>query len=374
MEPCQKDQAGLEVGATCVTKGASDPELNQGVIPVRDGFGFDYAALTRWMEAHVEGFQGPLTVYEFRGGQSNPTYKLVTPGKTYVLRRKPFGDLIAGAHAVDREARILLALGATGFPVARVYGVCLDEDVIGSWFYIMDMVEGRIFWDATFASVPADRRPAYFSAMNDTLARLHQIDAAAIGLADFGRGENYLARQINRWTRSYLSDSDAGRDAGMDWLIEFLPNAIPDSDETAIVHGDYRCDNMIFHPTEPKIVAVLDWELSTLGHPLADFTYHAMMYRMPPQIVAGLGDVDPASLNIPTEAEYVEQYCAATGRRSIPNYEFFIAFNFFRMAAIFHGIKGRVVRGSAASAHSAQRVQHYPVLVKLAVDAAKACA
>ena len=357
-----------------MTKSASDPALNQGVMPIRDGFGFDYSALSHWMTAHVEGFQGPLTVYEFRGGQSNPTYKLVTPGKTYVLRRKPFGDLINGAHAVDREARVLLALSTTDFPVARVYGVCLDEDIIGSWFYIMDMVEGRIFWDATFASVSADQRPEYFSAMNETLARLHQIDATAIGLADFGRGRNNLDRQISRWTRSYLADNDAGRDAGMDWLIAFLPNAIPDSDESAIVHGDFRCDNMIFHPTEPKIVAVLDWELSTLGHPLADFTYHAMMYRMPPQIVAGLGNVDPVSLNIPTEAEYVAHYCKATGRDTIPNYEFFIAFNFFRMAAIFHGIKGRVVRGSAASAHSAERVQHYPTLVKLAVDAAKACA
>lgn len=370
MEPCQEDQARLEGGE----RGMSTRANNAGVMPVRAGFAFDEGSLVRWMTQHVAGFAGPLEVFEFRGGQSNPTYKLVTPSKTYVLRRKPPGVLAKGAHAVDREARVLSALGTFGFPVAHVHGVCLDDSVIGSWFFIMDMVEGRIFWDATLPDVSAAERPAYFIAMNTTLAQLHQIDPQAVGLADFGRSGNYFERQISRWTRSYLADTDAGRDAGMDMLIEFLPSAIPDSDETAIVHGDFRCDNLIFHPTEPRILAVLDWELSTLGHPLADFTYHAMMYRMPPEIVAGLGDVDPLHLNIPDEAAYVAQYCAATGREGIPNYEFYITFNFFRMAAIFHGIKGRVVRGSAASAHSAARVEHYPTLVKLAVDAAKAYA
>jgi aminoglycoside phosphotransferase (APT) family kinase protein len=370
MEPCQEDQARLEGGERVMSTSAN----NAGVMPVRDGFAFDEGSLVRWMTQHVAGFAGPLEVFEFRGGQSNPTYKLVTPSKTYVLRRKPPGVLAKGAHAVDREARVLSALGKSGFPVAHVHGVCLDDSVIGSWFFIMDMVEGRIFWDATLPDVSAAERPDYFIAMNTTLAQLHQINPQAVGLADFGRSGNYFERQISRWTRSYLADTDAGRDAGMDMLIKFLPGAIPESDETAIVHGDFRCDNLIFHPTEPRILAVLDWELSTLGHPLADFTYHAMMYRMPPEIVAGLGDVDPLHLNIPDEAAYVAQYCAATGREGIPNYEFYITFNFFRMAAIFHGIKGRVVRGSAASAHSAARVEHYPTLVKLAVDAAKAYA
>lgn len=366
MEPRQEDQARLEGGERRVSHAAE----NLGVMPVREGFRLDLEALARWMGAHVENYAGPLEVHEFRGGQSNPTYQLVTPGKTYVLRRKPPGPLARGAHAVDREARVLRALGCAGFPVARVHGLCLDESIIGSWFYIMDYVEGRIFWDATFPDVPARDRPAYFSEMNSTLARLHQIAPASVGLEDFGRVGNYFERQISRWTRSYLADTDAGRDPGMDRLIEFLPGAIPQGDETSIVHGDFRCDNLIFHPREPRILAVLDWELSTLGHPLADFTYHAMMYRMPPQIVAGLGDVDPAALNIPTEAEYVAQYCAATGRSGVPDYDFYIAFNFFRMAAIFHGIKGRVMRGSAASAQSAARVEHYPTLVKLAVDAA----
>lgn len=373
MEPGQEDQAGLENGTRSMTSAAS-AAANTGTTPVRDGFGFDEAALARWMMAHVEGFNGPLSVRQFKGGQSNPTYQLVTPGKTYVLRRKPPGQLAKGAHAVDREARVLTALAGADFPVARVHALCTDDSVIGSWFFVMDMVEGRIFWNATFPDVPREDRPRYFEAMNETLARLHRIDPEAVGLGDYGRSGNYFERQISRWSRSYLADSDAGRDPGMDRLIEWLPTAIPDSAETGIVHGDFRCDNLIFHPSEPRLIAVLDWELSTLGSPLADFTNHAMMYRMPPEIVAGLGAVDPVSLNIPTEADYVAQYCAATGRASIPNFTFYIAFNFFRMAAIFHGIKGRVIRGSAASAHSMARVQHYPKLVKLAVDAAEECA
>lgn len=357
-----------------MTSVAVSAAANTGTTSVRDGFGFDETALARWMKAHVDGYEGPLSVRQFKGGQSNPTYQLITPGKTYVLRRKPPGQLARGAHAVDREARVLTALAGEGFPVARVHGLCTDDSVIGSWFFVMDMVEGRIFWDATFPEVPREGRPRYFSAMNDTLARLHRINPEAVGLGDYGRSGNYFERQISRWSRSYLADTDAGRDPGMDSLIEWLPTAIPDSEETGIIHGDFRCDNMVFHPSEPRLVAVLDWELSTLGSTLADFTNHAMMYRMPPEIVAGLGDVDPASFNIPTETDYVAQYCAATGRASIPDYAFYIAFNFFRMAAIFHGIKGRVIRGSAASAHSVARVQHYPKLVKLAVDAAEDCA
>ena len=356
-----------------MTSTAVSAEANTGTTEVRDGFGFDEDALARWMTDHVTGFTGPLSVRQFKGGQSNPTFQLVTPTKTYVLRRKPKGQLAKGAHAVDREARVQTALRSAGFPVAHVHGLCTDLSVIGSWFYVMDMVEGRIFWDATFSDVSMEGRPKYFDAMNATLARLHLIAPQSVGLEDYGPAGNYFERQISRWSRSYLADTDAGRDPGMDRLVEWLPTAIPPSAETRIVHGDFRCDNLIFHPTEPQMIAVLDWELSTLGCPLADFTYHALMYRMPPEIVAGMGDRDPASLGIPTEAAYVAQYCAATGRTSIPDYPFYVAFNLFRMAAIFHGIKGRVIRGQAASAHSVARVPHFQKLVRMALDAMEEC-
>ncbi len=348
-------------------------DSNTGTVPVRDGFRFDEAALARWMKENVEGFSGPLDVAEFKGGQSNPTYRLVAPDRNYVLRRKPPGETLKGAHAVDREARVMRALGEQGFPVAEVFGLCTDETVIGSWFYVMEMVEGRIFWDARFPGVSDAERPRYFDAMNATIAQLHGYDPETIGLGDYGKPGNYFARQIGRWTRQYLEDDQAGRDPEMDRLVEWLPTAIPPGDETAIVHGDFRCDNMIFHPTEPRILAVLDWELSTLGHPLADFAYHAMMYRMPPDIVAGLGGYDIAALNIPPEEEYVAAYCERTGRQGIPNWKFYVAFNFFRLAAIFHGIKGRVIRGTASSAHAKDRAASFPVLARLAAEAMDQC-
>lgn len=350
-------------------------EANAGTTAVREVHRFDEAALARWMAAHVEGYSGPLTIEQFKGGQSNPTYKLVTPLRAYVLRRKPPGLVLKGAHAVEREARVLAVLGEAGFPVPRIYGLCTDDAVIGSWFYVMELVEGRIFWDATFPDVPLADRAGYFEAMNATLAALHRLDPVRIGLGDYGRPGNYFERQIARWSKQYLEDEAAGRDAGLDRLIEWLPTAIPAGDETRVVHGDFRCDNLIFHPTEPKIVAVLDWELSTLGHPLGDFAYHAMMFRMPPDIVAGLGGIDPAPLGIPTEDAYRAAYCRHAGRPSIADedYAFYIAFNFFRMAAIFHGIKGRVIRGTAASAHARERAQNLPRLIDLAVESMEAC-
>jgi aminoglycoside phosphotransferase (APT) family kinase protein len=346
---------------------------NSGTTAVREGYRFDEAALARWLADTVAGFSGPLSVEQFRGGQSNPTYKLVTPDRAYVLRRKPPGDLLPGAHAVDREAEVLTRLGAAGFPVAHVHGLCTDETVIGSWFYVMDMVEGRVFWDATFPGVPREQRPRYFDAMNETIARLHGYDPQAIGLGAYGKPGNYFARQISRWSRQYLADELAGRNADMDALVAWLPENVPEGDESSVVHGDFRCDNMIFHPTEPRILAVLDWELSTLGHPLADFAYHAMMYRMPPDIVAGLHGADLAALNIPPEADYVAAYCARTGRDSIPGYEFTMAFNLFRLAAIFHGIKGRVLRGTASNAQAASRAEAFPRLARLARDSMEAC-
>lgn len=348
-------------------------DANTGTTAVRADYRFDEGALAHWMAQNICDFNGPITVEQFKGGQSNPTYKLVTNSKAYVLRRKPPGKLLKGAHAVEREARILSALGATGFPVAQVYGLCENDNVIGTPFFVMEMVEGRIFWDATFADVGRDERPAYFDAMNMTIAQLHLIDPETVGLGDYGKPGNYFARQIARWSKQYLDDTDAGRYSSMDSLIQWLPENIPADDASAIVHGDFRCDNLIFHPVEARVIAVLDWELSTLGHPLADFAYHAMMFRMPPDIVAGLAGADLRQLNIPSEADYVSAYCARTGRTSIPAYDFYIAFNLFRLAAIFHGIKGRVIRGTAASSHAKARAENFPRLARLALESMKAC-
>jgi aminoglycoside phosphotransferase (APT) family kinase protein len=346
-------------------------EAQTGTSEVRDKHRFDVTRLEAWMVANVAGFAGPLQVEQFKGGQSNPTYKLITPTRHYVMRRKPPGNLVAGAHAVDREARVLSALEGSDVPVAHIYGLCTDESVIGTWFFIMDMVEGRIFWDATFPEVPREDRPAYFDAMNAAIAALHKVDPVAVGLGDYGKPGNYFARQIARWSRTYLEDTDAGRDPNLDRLIEWLPTAIPEGDETRVVHGDFRTDNMIFDATQPRIAAVLDWELSTLGHPLADFAYHAMMYRMPPLIVPGLAGADLAALNIPSEEDYVAAYCARTDRDALPGYDFAVAFNFFRFAAIIHGIKGRVIRGTAANAEAQARADAFPALAAIAWEQAR---
>lgn len=339
---------------------------NLGTTPVRPGFGFDTVALEAWLTANVAGYHGPLQVAQFQGGQSNPTYKLVTPEKAYVLRRKPPGILLKGAHAVEREVRVLTGLEKSNFPVPQVHALCTDDAVIGTWFYVMDMVEGRIFWDAALPGLPNGERAVIFDAMNATMAQLHMTDYAAAGLADFGRPGNFFERQIGRWSDQYRGDADAGRDVNMDRLVKWLPQNIPAVSETSIAHGDFRIDNLIFHPTEPRVIAVLDWELSTLGDPLSDFAYNAMMYHMPPDIVAGLQGQDVAALGIPSEAEYIAAYCRRTGRSGIPDYGFYIAFNFFRFAAILHGIKGRLIRGTAASAQAIQKAAAFPVLAEIA--------
>lgn len=341
-------------------------EDNSGTAAVRPGYELDLGALDAWMRANVADYVGPLTVEQFKGGQSNPTYKLITPRKTYVLRKQPPGPLLKGAHALDREARVLAGLSQAGFPVAAVHGLCTDPAIIGTIFYVMDMVEGRIFWDAAIPEVSHAERAALFDAMNATIADLHSIDHVAAGLADYGRPGNYFERQIARWSRQYLEDAEAGRDPYMDRLVEWLPAHIPPGEDTSIVHGDFRIDNMIFHPTQPRVLAVLDWELSTLGHAGADFAYHAMMYRMPPHIVAGLGGSDPAELGIADEEAYLAAYCRRRGLADMPGYDFYIAFNFFRLAAIFHGIKGRVIRGNASSAQARERVAVLPELMRLA--------
>ena len=335
--------------------------------PVRPGLAFDEATLARWMDDHVAGFAGPLTVTQFKGGQSNPTYRLDTPAHAYVLRRKPPGTLLKGAHAVEREARLLKALAPTGFPVARVHGLCEDETVIGTAFYVMDMVAGRIFWDSRLPELARDERARVYDAMNATIARLHGIDPVAVGLGDYGRPGNYFERQIARWSAQYAADADeAGRSPEMEALIAWLEANVPAGEETRIVHGDYRCDNMIFDPARAEVRAVLDWELSTLGHPLADFAYHAMMYRLPPAFPAGLAGVDLAAAGIPSEAEYVAAYRARTGRAEIAHWDFYIAFNMFRIAGILHGIAGRVARGTAASAEAKSRADAFPALAALA--------
>lgn len=357
MEPGQEDQAGRH----SVMTGPST-----ATTAVRDNARFDVQSLDRWMAANVAGYRGPLSVEQFSGGQSNPTFRLVSPGGVYVMRRKPGGPLLKGAHAVDREARVLQALARTGFPVPHVYGLCTDETIIGSWFYVMDLVEGRIFWDGGFPGMTSLERGACHDAMGATLAGLHTLDPDALGLSDYGRPGRYLARQIERWSRQYLDDELAGRTDDLDFLVDWLPQHAPEGEETRIVHGDFRIDNMIFHPDRPEVVAVIDWELSTLGHPLVDFTYNLMMYRVPSALPWGLADRDLPALGLPSEADYVAAYCRRTGRQEIADLDVYIAFNLFRLAAIIHGIKGRMLRGNASSADAGAMVSHIDILAKTA--------
>jgi aminoglycoside phosphotransferase (APT) family kinase protein len=334
-------------------------EQNSGTREVADAHRFDDQRLEEYMRSHVEGFQGPLGVSQFKGGQSNPTYLLESPSGKYVLRRKPPGKLLPSAHAVDREFKVISALYAADFPVPRPFVLCTDEEVVGTMFFIMEFVDGRILWDLDLPeSDPAERR-ALYDAMNQTIADLHNYDVTGLGLSDFGKPGNYFERQISRWTKQYSASETASIDA-MDRLIEWLPGNIPGDDGTAVVHGDFRLDNMIIHPTEPRVIAVLDWELSTIGHPLGDFTYHLMAWQMPNLGIgsSGLVGKDLAGLGIPSEDEYVDTYCERTGRvGGIPNREFYAAYNFFRLAAILQGIAGRVRDGTAASAHAGRANQ-----------------
>jgi aminoglycoside phosphotransferase (APT) family kinase protein len=331
----------------------SETPTNGGVIPVQDKHRIDDAALAAWMAQWVDGFRGPLAIEQFGGGQSNPTYRLTTPTRRYVLRRKPPGKLLASAHAVDREYRVLTALGRAGFPVPRTHALCTDEGVIGTIFYIMDCVEGRIFWDQALSELGSGERGAVFDAMNAAMAQLHRIDYAALGLADYGRPGNYLARQIDRWSKQYrLSETE--RIPAMDALIDWLPQNIPVEEETAIVHGDFRLDNMIFAADAPRLLAIIDWELSTLGNPLADFAYHVMYWRLDPAVFRGLKGVDFAASGIPDEAAYVAAYCRRTGREGIAHWDTYIAYNMFRLAAILQGIMKRVVEGTAVNRRAAE--------------------
>jgi aminoglycoside phosphotransferase (APT) family kinase protein len=340
-----------------------------GTKEVAEPLRFDPARLEAHLAREVPGFAGPLTVRQFKGGQSNPTYLLETSSRKYVLRRKPPGKLLPSAHAVDREFRVIQALSAQQFPVARPVLYCADEAVAGTPFYVMSFVEGRVFWNPEMPGSNPAERTAVYDAMNATLAQLHSFDPAGIGLSDFGRGENYVARQTDRWSKQYRASQTQTIDE-MERLIEWLPAHIPPSGPARLVHGDYRLDNMIFEAASPRVLAVLDWELSTLGDPLADFTYHLMQWHMPPEDTgAGTGSLvgfDLAALGIPLLADYVEMYRARTGLDPRPHLETYLAYNFFRIAAILQGIAGRVRDGTATSEHAPAKAQMVRPLAEVA--------
>lgn len=312
----------------------------------------DLRRLDGWMQDHVPAYRGPVTAHLLEGGQSNPTFRLSAPSGEYVLRRKPVGKLLQSAHSVDREFRVLRALGGTDVPVPRVHALCEDDAVLGSMFYVMEFVPGRIFFDPRLPGLAAADRAAVFRSMADTIARLHRVDPAEAGLADFGRPANYLQRQFARWSKQYRLSETVPIPA-MDRLMEWLPGQLPESGENRIVHGDLRLDNMLLHPTEPRVVAVLDWELSTLGDPLSDFGNNVLAWYLEPDLFRGLAGADLAALGIPTEAEYVAIYSRRAGRQAGPAWGTYIVSNLFRLAAIVQGIAKRALEGTAADAAAA---------------------
>ena len=337
--------------------GAQNFDHFKGTKAVSKQHAFDIDALTAWLNTRTGVASGPIAVEQFKGGQSNPTFKLTTPstpGRSFVMRTKPgpAAKLLPSAHAIEREYEVMTALAKANIPVPKTVALCTDESVIGRAFFIMEMVEGRVLWDPSLPNMSSHERGAIFDEMNSVIARLHQVDYAAIGLADYGRAGNYFERQIARWTKQYRA-SETEKIEAMDFLIDWLPQHIPAGDETSIVHGDYRLDNLILHPTEPRILAILDWELSTLGHPLADFAYHCMTWHVPPDAFRGLAGLDLNALGIPSVKNYIAKYCERTGRvepnEGIENFDYYLAYNMFRMAGILQGIMKRVVDGTAAS-------------------------
>jgi aminoglycoside phosphotransferase (APT) family kinase protein len=315
---------------------------------------FDTEKLENYLRQQIPGFQGPLTVEQFSGGQSNPTFLLSSPSGKYVLRRKPPGKLLPSAHAVDREYRVISALNQTDVPVAKAFCLCEDDSILGTAFYVMDFVDGRVMWDGTLPDSSSEERNQIYKELNRVIAALHSVDHVAVGLEDYGRPGNYIERQIARWTKQYRA-SETEHIESMENLIDWLPKNIPTNEDVSIVHGDYRLDNVIFHKAEPRILAVLDWELSTLGHPVADFAYHCMYWRLTPGEFRGINGVDHRTTGIPEEQAYVESYCEQTGRDVIKDWDFYIAYNMFRLAGILQGIMGRVKDGTAASAHAEEQ-------------------
>ena len=332
-----------------------------GTRPVSEAHSFDIATLEAWLTQHLAGFKGPLTVEMFKGGQSNPTYKLITPSQSYVMRAKPgpVAKLLPSAHAIEREFKVMGGLFGTDVPVAQMHVLCEDESIIGRAFYVMEFVQGRVLWEQTLPGMTNAQRADIYDAMNRVIAALHTVPFAQRGLADYGRPGNYFERQIGRWSKQYVA-SVTQPIAEMDKLMAWLPNNMPasarDESKVSIVHGDYRLDNLMFHASEPRVLAVLDWELSTIGHPLADFSYHCMAWHIPPGTFRGIGGVDVKSLGIPTEDEYIHRYCDRTGLTTPADlkadWNFYLAYNMFRIAAILQGIAKRVEAGTASSAQA----------------------
>ena len=332
-----------------------------GTRAVSGAHAFDTAALTAWLEQHLQGFAGPLAVEMFKGGQSNPTYLQNTPGKSYVMRSKPgpVAKLLPSAHAVEREFAVMHGLYGTAVPVPKMQVLCEDESVIGRAFYLMEYLEGRVLWDQALPGMEPAERAAIYDEMNRVIAALHTVPFAERGLADYGKTGNYFERQIGRWSRQYLASATQpipAMDALMQWLPAHMPDSARDASRVSIVHGDYRLDNLMFHPTEPRVMAVLDWELSTLGHPLADFSYHCMAWNIPHGLFRGIGGLDLQALGIPSEADYIARYCERTGLATPEalraDWNFYMAYNMFRIAAILQGIAKRVEAGTAASAQA----------------------
>jgi aminoglycoside phosphotransferase (APT) family kinase protein len=334
-----------------------------GTRPISDAQAFDIGALQAWLQSHLPDFNGPLTIEQFKGGQSNPTFKLITPGSAYVMRSKPgpAAKLLPSAHAIEREYRVMAALTGRGVPVPDMLALCEDEAVIGRAFYIMSMVEGRVLWDQSLPGMGNTERAAIYDEMNRVIAALHSVDVEAAGLADYGKPGNYFERQIGRWGKQYIASITqpiVEMDRLMAWLPAHMPASARDESKVSIVHGDYRLDNLAFHPTEARVLAVLDWELSTLGHPLADFSYHCMAWHIPPGAFRGIAGLDHAALGIPLEVDYVKRYCERTGLTTpealATDWNFYLAYNLFRMAAILQGIAKRVEDGTASSAQARQ--------------------
>ena len=346
-----------------------------GTRAVTDKHLFDVSALTAWLQSNIDGFEGPLSVEIFKGGQSNPTYKLIRPTRSYVMRAKPgpVAKLLPSAHAVEREFAVMSGLHGTDVPVARMYGLCEDESVIGRAFYVMEFVQGRVLWDQSLPGMTPLERGAIYDEMNRVISALHKVRFADQGLAGYGKPGNYFERQIGRWSKQYVASITqpvAEMDQLMAWLPAHIPAGARDENRTSIVHGDYRLDNLMFHPTEPRVLAVLDWELSTLGHPLADFSYHCMAWHIPPGAFRGIGGLDLASLGIPSEASYIQSYCDRTGLTTPDelqaDWSFYMAYNLFRIAAILQGIAKRIEAGTASSAQAASSAAGVKPLAEMA--------